>query len=203
MQTKIVVICGSDRPASASLAIATYICNLCAEHPAVERVEILDLNQEKIPLWDEGFWDNTPYWESIWRPISNLLKDSDGFIMVTPEWGGMVPPTLKNFLLLCEPSEIGHKPNLIVSCSSSRGGAQPIAELRISGYKNNKLCHIPDHIHIQKVNEVIEEITSGKHDSYFAKRIDWSIRVLLSYAQAMKPMRQAEFLFDPTYEHGM
>ncbi|MGI0646767.1 NADPH-dependent FMN reductase [Pseudomonas aeruginosa] len=83
MQTKIVVICGSDRPASASLAIATYICNLCAEHPAVERVEILDLNQEKIPLWDEGFWDNTPYWESIWRPISNLLKDSDGFIMVT------------------------------------------------------------------------------------------------------------------------
>ncbi|WP_313552540.1 NAD(P)H-dependent oxidoreductase [Pseudomonas sp.] len=202
MSTRILIICGSDRPASASLKISNYINNLCAENPAVESVQLIDLNQEKIPLWDEGFWVRTPRWESIWHPISCLLKDSDGFIIVTPEWGGMVPPTLKNFLLLCEPSEVGHKPNLIVSCSSSRGGAQPIVELRTSGYKNNKLCHIPDHIHIQKVDEVIKEITSGRN-CYFAKRIDWSVKVLLSYAQALKPMRQASFLFDSAYEHGM
>ena len=105
--------------------------------------------------------------------------------------------------MLCQPKEVGHKPNLIVSVSAGHGGAFPISELRTSSYKNNKLCHIPDHVIIQKVNKVIGDIEQKNFDSYILQRLKWSVYVLLQYANAMQKLSIDSLLFDERYENGM
>lgn len=203
MTLRILVVSASDRPNSASLEISRYIESHCKEIVGLESVSVLDLNKENLPLWDQGFWDEEARWLKIWEPISQRLVDSDGFIIITPEWNGMAPPALKNFLLLCEPKEIGHKPNLIVSISAGHGGTYPISELRAFGFKNNKMCHIPDHVLIQKVNSVLGEIKRNNAESYILKRLKWSIYVLVQYALVMKNLRSDSILFDEKYEDGM
>ena len=68
--------------------------------------------------------------------------------MISPEWAGMAPAHLKNFLLMCDGGELAHKPAQLIGVSSGMGGAYPIAELRMSGYKNNFLMWLPDHMRV-------------------------------------------------------
>src|SRR5690606_27158588 len=105
---------------------------------------LISLSGNPLPLWDESMWDKDPKWDLSWGPIRKKLQNSDGIIIVSPEWAGMAPPGLKNFLLFCGNQDVGHKPALIVTVSSSMGGAYPNSELRMSGYKNNRICYIPD-----------------------------------------------------------
>ena len=85
----------------------------------------------------------------MWDPVSAELKAADALVVVSPEWGGMATPGVKNFLLNCTADEIGHKPALIVTVSASRGGSYPVAELRMSGYKNNRVAWLPEHVIVQ------------------------------------------------------
>ena len=65
----------------------------------------------------------------------------------------MATPGVKNFLLNCTADEVGHKPALIVTVSATRGGSYPVAELRMSGYKNNRLTWLPEHVIVQHVEQ--------------------------------------------------
>ena len=75
--------------------------------------------------------------------IKDIVKKSDGFILVVPEYGGMATPVAKNIFLLCGNGEFAHKPGLIVSVSSGNVGAYPKSELRMSSYKNTHIMWIP------------------------------------------------------------
>ena len=77
-------------------------------------------------------------------PISNKLASSDAFIVISPEWHGMAPAGLKNFFLMWGKGELAHKPALIITVSSGDGGSYPVAELRMSSYKNNRICFLPE-----------------------------------------------------------
>ena len=72
-------------------------------------------------------------------------------MVIAPEWHGQVPAGLKNFFLICGRAEVGHKPALITTVSSGDGGAYPVAELRMSSYKNNRICYIPEQLIIRNV----------------------------------------------------
>ena len=110
-------------------------------------------------------------------PIKQQLTESDAFIIISPEWHGQVPAGLKNFFLMFNRFELGHKPALIVTVSSADGGAYPVAELRMSSYKNNRLCYIPEQLvlrNIEKIlNEKADENTDESADEYFKERISW------------------------------
>jgi len=56
----------------------------------------------------------------------------------------MAPAGLKNFFLYAGNTALAHKPAYLVGISASRGGSYPIAELRMSSYKNSYLCYIPN-----------------------------------------------------------
>ena len=66
----------------------------------------------------------------------------------------MAPAGLKNFFLLAG-STLAHKPAMIVGVSSGRGGRYPIAELRSSSYKNTKVVYVPDHLYIDKCEDML------------------------------------------------
>ena len=126
--------------------------------------------------------------------------------MISPEWHGQVPSGLKNFFLLFSQAELGHKPALLVAVSSGDGGAYPIAELRMSSYKNNRICYIPEHLIVRKVEKILNERTDDNDessDAYYRERINWALKILLGYTTALKPMRDTTQLTHDKFGFGM
>ena len=59
----------------------------------------LDFSEEDFYFW---YSDNkNSSWKEKWQKISEELKNSQGFIFVVPEYGGMATPIAKNFFLIC------------------------------------------------------------------------------------------------------
>jgi NAD(P)H-dependent FMN reductase len=177
---KICIISGSTRDKPESLRIA----KLMSENYSSSDVEftILDLSTKNIPFWHESIWDGNWEFATEWDHISRQLASSDAFIFVVPEWAGMAPPSVKNLFLLCSNYELFHKPSMIVGISSGQGGSYPIAELRMSSYKNTHALWIPDHVVIRDCEKFIS--FSGIEDKTFLeKRIDYVFSVLLEYAK--------------------
>ena len=187
---KISIISGSHRVNSQSKRISNlFLSNLSNIDEKLDTF-ILDLADASLPLWSPEKKDGKGVWGDTWSSISNSLNTSDGFILVVPEYGGMATPAAKNIFLLCGNGEFAHKPGLIVSISSGNGGAYPISELRSSSYKNTHLMGIPEKIIIRNV----EEFNPGAHGKnipqWLDNRIDYVLKLFLSYASSMKPIRE-------------
>ncbi|NTU76949.1 MAG: NAD(P)H-dependent oxidoreductase, partial [Alphaproteobacteria bacterium] len=142
---RLVLLSGSHRPSSQSARVAKYLESRLPLLESGVRADIIDLAGNPLPLWDEGMWQKDSDRQKQWAPYAERLSKADGLAVISPEWSGMVPAGLKNFFLYCSDREIGHKPGLIVTVSATRGGSYPVDELRISSYKNTRLCYIPDH----------------------------------------------------------
>jgi NAD(P)H-dependent FMN reductase len=204
MSTKstIAIVSGSHRINSQSRKVADFIRTSLTETHQSDST-IIDLAESDVPLWDEGVWQNAPRWVSVWDGISKALDRCAGLVIVTPEWGGMVPPALKNFLLLSS-RELSHKPALIVSISSGEGGAYPVAELRSFGYKNNRVCYIPDHVILRHVSDLLNDATASADSDIRARaRIEYSLRVLLGYSVALEQVRASGLIDLSRYPYGM
>ncbi|WP_047047224.1 NADPH-dependent FMN reductase [Vibrio mexicanus] len=183
----ITIISGSQRANSKSLSAAHYLKSLALEH--FEQANILDLHELNLPLWNEGVWQKTEEWKQ-WEPTSELLKQSDAVVLISPEWHGMATPALKNFLLLTTAEDLAHKPVLLASVSANINGVYPISELRMTGSKNNHACFIPDHLMFRNV----ETLLTADHqitDQHMHERSQYTIALLASYAEALKPVHEA------------
>jgi NAD(P)H-dependent FMN reductase len=200
--SNIVIVSGSHRLDSQSRKVSEHVSKVLREEFAASSC-VIDLAEAKIPLWDEGVWEGCSQWQTTWSPIAEALGGSDGVVLVVPEWGGMAPPAIKNFLLLCA-SEISHKPALIISVSSGEGGTYPVAELRAFGFKNNRICYIPDHVILRHVADVLNGATaSGEADARARARVHYSLKVLLAYACALTIVRRSETIAFNTFPYGM
>ena len=187
---KISIISSSHRINSQSRRISNALNNYLLKIDGGLDVFSLDLGEVPLPMWSSDKKNGHGIWGETWESISNNFDQSEGFILVVPEYGGMATPAAKNIFLLCGNGELAHKPGLIVSVSSGNGGAYPIAELRSSSYKNTHIMWIPENIIIRNV----EEFNQGKHGKNIPKwldnRIDYVLKLLLAYASNMKPLRE-------------
>lgn len=184
------VVTGSHRPESQSGKIGRYVEHLVAkQHPGVETTH-LDLGRTPMPLWDESLWTDSPQGFESWFPISQRLMEADALVVVVPEWSGMVPAALKNFFLLCG-RELVDKPGLIVSVSSGTGGAYPVAELRMSSYKNNHLCYIPEHVIVRQVRDLFNDFgqATSETEQLLTARLLHALGLLEIYARALMQVR--------------
>ena len=149
----------------------------------------LDLASSEIPLWSPDKKNKVGVWGENWKNISRNLNESQGFILVVPEYGGMATPSAKNLFLLCGEGELTHKPGLIISVSSGEGGAYPIADLRSFSYKNTHIMWIPENIIIRNV----EQFNPGFHGEaipgWLDSRIEYTLKLLLTYSSNMEPLR--------------
>ena len=187
---KISIISASHRKNSQSKKISIFIKDNLFKMDSKLDTNILDLADAALPLWSPEKKDGKGIWRDTWSSISSNLNTSDGFILVVPEYGGMATPAAKNIFLLCGNGEFAHKPGLIVSISSGNGGAYPISELRSSSYKNTHLMWIPENIIIRNV----EGFNPGSHckniPEWLDNRIDYVLKLFLTYASNMKPIRK-------------
>ena len=202
---KITIISGSHRNPSQSEKVARHIEKTLQEEYGVE-TWLYALADNPLPLWDQSLWEDSPEWNQRLAPIKQQLAASDGFVVISPEWHGQVPAGLKNFFLLFNRFELGHKPAMIVAVSSADGGAYPVAELRMSSYKNNRICYIPEHVIVRNVEKVLNdkaEDNNADADAYFRERISWSLGILKGYAEAMRPMRESVSIHHDKFGNGM
>lgn len=202
---KITIINGSHRQDSQSGKVAGFLEGLIQEKGLADSVYRFDLTGNPLPLWDEGIWQGDPEWEQRLAPISAELASSDGFVVIAPEWHGMVPSGLKNFFLMWGKGELAHKPALIVAVSSGVGGSYPVAELRMSSYKNNRVCYIPEQLIIRDVEKVLnaQGENDPEADPYYRKRAEFSLKILREYAVALQKVRASGLTFDPAFKNGM
>lgn len=200
---RLAVIAGSHRRQSESLRVAQYIVNELKQL-GVGDTFLLSLADNPLPLWDEGIWEDDPKWQELWAPIAAQLRAAEGMVVVTPEWSGMVPSGLKNLFLLCAKDVLAHKPALIVAISASLGGAYPVAELRISSYKNTRLCYIPDHMIIRNVGRMLHGDTpADPDDAAVRERLRYCLRVLIEYTKALRQVRASGVIDLETYPYGL
>ena len=188
------------------MKVASHIQRTLVETGISPESEIYSLAGNPLPLWDQGIWDGDPGWKAILDPVRALLSASDGFVVISPEWHGQVPAGLKNFFLMCGRAEVGHKPALITTISSGDGGAYPVAELRMSSYKNNRICYIPEQLIIRNVEKVLNDDPTQNDpnaDGYFRQRIEWSLKILASYAVALKGVRDSGVTASDMFKNGM
>ncbi|MCB1763169.1 MAG: NAD(P)H-dependent oxidoreductase [Gammaproteobacteria bacterium] len=203
---KITIISGSHRNPSQSMKVARHIQTSLRAKDSLDTIEIFSLADNPLPFWDQGLWMGDPKWPELLDPLHQQLQQSDAFVIVTPEWHGQVPAGLKNLFLLCSARELGHKPALIVAVSSGDGGAYPVAELRMSSYKNNRICYIPEQIIVRKVEQVLNEDerqNDSRSDEFYRRRIDWALDILKAYAAALKPLRESGIAQNEQFKNGM
>ena len=98
--------------------------------------DVIALAHVDVPVWAEDM----PSSAGDLPQIKQTLAASDAIVLIVPEWAGMCPSQVKNLLLHLNGAEVGHKPCLIVTVSVGAGGAFPVSEIRMSGYKNNHIC---------------------------------------------------------------
>lgn len=201
---QITIIVGSHRDESQSSRVGAYVAkDLTHSDPAVS-VDTIDLAGNPLPLWDESVWQGDSELAAQWKPYRDRLRKADGFVIISPEWAGMVPPGLKNLLLFASPKEVGHKPALIVAVSAARGGSYPVNELRTSGYKNNRLLYIPEHVLVQDVSDVLTGDTpASERDAWLRRRIQFADRILLEYAKALTSLRASGLTDHADFPYGM
>lgn len=202
----ITLICGSQRHAhtSQSLKVTRYLESQLADD-GVE-TQVINLGEKTFPLWDEKIWDGDEEWKALLAPTAEQLSNSDAFIFVVPEYHGMAPSALKNFLLLFSSMQFGHKPAMLVGVSSTDGGAYPLAEMRMNSAKNNRLCFIPEQIVVRNVESVLNEKSEDNNtdaDQYFRGRFGFALSILKQYSLALTQVRESGVTFDERYRFGM
>lgn len=119
MAKKIAVLVGSLRKESFNRKIANELIRLASDNLQLEIVEIGNL-----PLYNEDLDENPP---QEWTDFRGVIKNSDGVLIVSPEYNRTVPGALKNAV------DVGSRPygssvwpgkpgGVITSSVSSLGG---------------------------------------------------------------------------------
>tara|TARA_B100001093_G_scaffold201750_2_gene193822 strand:+ start:524 stop:1138 length:615 start_codon:yes stop_codon:yes gene_type:complete len=203
---KITIVSGSHRKESQSIKIAGVVQKALEKYKKCDEYYLIDLYGSSLPLWHENIWESKSRSAELLGQISNQLISSDAFVIISPEWHGMVPSGLKNFFLMWGKGELAHKPALIITLSSGDGGSYPVAELRMSSYKNNRICFLPEHLIIRNVESIFNINPVNNNSSaqlYFENRLDYCLKQLLTYGEAFKQIRASGDVSLDVYKSGM
>ena len=199
---KIAIIVGSHRAESESTKVGKYLEALIkTNHPEVETA-LVDLRLNPLPLWSEDMWsDENNDTKETWEKVSGPLKDCDAFVVISPEWGGMASSGLKNLFLYAGGSDLfAFKPAYLVTVSSGRGGAYPVAELRMSSYKNTFINYLPEHLIVRDCENVFN---APNDNEYLHDRAVYGLGVLVEFGKAFKEVRDSGVIDLENYPYGM
>ncbi|WP_395047235.1 NADPH-dependent FMN reductase, partial [Flavobacterium sp.] len=133
-------------------------------------VEILDLKEYNFPIFDERLKNQkSPSLEAL--EFKNKIITSDGIIIVSPEYNGSIPASLKNVIDLL--FEEWQKKIIAFSTVSASdfGGLQALAHLQFIFWKIGAIC-VSKNFPVAKVQEKFDDFgnpTNKKEIDGFAK----------------------------------
>jgi NAD(P)H-dependent FMN reductase len=179
------IISASVRIGRNSHRVALYFKKYLEENK-IARVEILDLMKFNFPLFDERLkFQHSPAADVI--AFSEKIKSADGIIIVTPEYNGGYPASLKNVTDLLY-SEWYHKPVAISTVSDGNfGGSQVLTSIQFSLWKM-KAWTVPALFPVPNVIDSFDENGNLTGNQIFIKRTENFVRELLWCIEAKSRM---------------
>lgn len=206
---KICIISGSQQLNSNSIKLAALFQSQLQLMEV--KTEILNLAEYPSLLHHYGFEELTkPNLDEDKTQVLSQLYEADGFVIISPEWGGMLPPALTNLLLLSANGSangfpMAHKPAFAVGVSASGGGSNPISLLKAYSAKNSHLVWLPCHLVVQNVETFLATNWHPSGDSRIEQiqsRMDVGLQTLIAYTRQLQPVRGSLTLLSQTHPYG-
>jgi NAD(P)H-dependent FMN reductase len=176
------IISSSVRIGRNSHRLALYFKKYLEENQ-LAAVEILDLNTYDFPLFNERLrLQKSPAANVV--DFADRIRSADGVIIVTPEYNGGYPGSLKNAIDLLY-DEWHKKPVAISTVSDgSFGGTQVITSLQFTLWKM-RAWTVPVMFPVPKVHEAFDEngnptdkVATDKRAAHFIRELLWCIEAL-------------------------
>lgn len=182
---KIAIISPSVRNGRNSHRIALYFLDLIKEMKLSD-VEILDLLQYNFPLFNERLkFQESPSPEMI--DFSDKIKSADGVIIITPEYNGGYPASLKNAIDLLT-DEWRRKPVVFVTVSDGNfAGTQVITSIQFSLWKLGAFT-VPSTLRLPNIKSTFDEAGRPADKTETDKRASALVKELLWFIEAKKRM---------------
>lgn len=179
------IISGSLREGRNSHRVAQYFQNYLEQNKLASS-HILDLKKYNFPLFDERLHlQKTPSQKTI--DFAERIKIADGVIIVTPEYNGGYPASLKNVIDLLY-TQWHRKPIAIATVSNGVfGGTQVITSLQFSLWKI-RAWTVPAMFPVPNVLDVFDENGMPTDPEVTNKRAKSFIAELLWCIEAKKRM---------------
>lgn len=180
------IIAASVRTGRASNRVALFFKQFI-ESRNLGTTEILDLQAYNFPLFDERLkYQKNP--AAAVLDFASKIKASDGIIIVTPEYNGGYPASIKNVVDLLY-DEWHRKPIALSTVSDgSFGGTQVITSLQFTLWKI-RAWTVPAMFPVPNVNKVMDE-TGKLLEATLEKRATNFVNELLWCIAARKKMEQ-------------
>lgn len=176
---KIVIISPSVRKGRISHRVALY-CNNLIKDSSLAEPEILDLLDFNFPIFNERLkYQESPSDKALL--FSEKIKSADGVIIITPEYNGAPPASLKNAVDLLT-DEWRKKPVAFITVSDGDfGGTQSIISLQFTFWKLGAIT-VPAILRFPNINIAFDEngIPADKEKAVkqglgFLKKLIWHI----------------------------
>lgn len=127
--SKLSIIIGSTRPGRVGLPIAQWFVERAKLHGKLD-VAVLDLKEINLPLLDEPHHPRLAnYQHEHTKAWSRLVKESDAFVFVAPEYNFSAPPALLNAIDYVY-HEWAYKAAGFVSYGGQSGGIRSVQMLK-------------------------------------------------------------------------
>jgi len=183
---RISIISSSVRAGRKSHLVALYLKSYIEEKGLAD-TDIIDLNSYKFPLFEERLaFQKEPPKGAV--EFAERIKSSDGVIIVTPEYNGGYPASLKNVIDLLY-KEWYHKPVAISTVSEGNfGGSQVITSLQFTLWKMKALT-VPALLPFPQVSESFDENGVPVNREAIEKRTSVFINELLWLIEAAIKMK--------------
>ena len=180
------IISSSVRLKRNSHRVALYFKKYLEENK-LANAEILDLNEYQFPIFEERLKFQTNPTAKVLE-FADKIKKADGIIIVTPEYNGGYPASLKNVVDLLY-AEWEHKPIAISTVSNGAfGGSQVITSLQFSLWKIKALV-VPAMFPVPKVQESFDETGNPIDKEGTDKRAAGFVKELLWMTEAVAKMK--------------
>jgi len=189
---KILIIIGSTRKSRFSEKPAKWIYEETKKRKDLD-VELVDLRDYPIPFFDEAITPSMikePYSNENVKKLTKKVLESDGFIIISPEYNHSYPAVLKNMLDYIY-KEWNKKPIGFVSYGSVEG-ARAVEQLRQVAIEL-QMAPIRQSIHIP--TQLFIEILMGKNNDpnpfdNLKPQADSFLDQLIWWTKALKDARE-------------
>lgn len=181
----IAILSASVRQGRRSHRAALYLQHTLDALPDLT-VDLIDLNSYSFPIFEERLKFQQDPSPAV-REFAHRIAQADGVIIVTPEYNGGYPASLKNVVDLLV-DEWQRKPVAICTVSDGAfGGTQVITSLLFSLWKI-KAWVVNAHLPVPKVSDAFSADGQASDPEAWAKRTKAFVDELLWVVEAKKRM---------------
>jgi NAD(P)H-dependent FMN reductase len=182
------IILGSTRPGRVGATVARWFHDSAIEHGRFDPVELVDLAEFGLPVYDEPRHPVLQQYEhEHTRRWSASVAAADAFVFVTPEYNYGPAPALLNALDYVY-KEWNYKPAAFVSYGGMSGGIRAV-QVTKQTLTTLKMVPLVEAVVVQMVAQQLDEDKQFKPSEVHVSSAKTMLDELLRWAEALKPLR--------------